>query len=204
MKKLSVLIAMILCVTIGGVYAAWTYTNPSADITDEKLEQLITISTATEEGAAGVYNVETNVTAMSIEQAGAEGVAAGEDFHLAKLQYTTADGQAPYIKFTLKLAENTGSDIFDTLKTTYTITVEDVATQYGGQDIFVDLKAGNTEIVWEYDDAEDVYYYEVLLENEIAINQFILASKPEHTAFVAALGRPVLEVHVSDGTTPQA
>jgi hypothetical protein len=65
------------------------------------------------------------------------------------LNYTTSDGEAPYIKFTLKLKENTGSDIFNTLVSTYSIGVLDVATQYAGQDIFVDHKAGNTEIVWE-------------------------------------------------------
>lgn len=70
MKKLSVLIALVLCVTIGGVYAAWTYTNPTADLTDRHFEQLITISAAIEEGAAGEYAIETNITGMSIDQTG--------------------------------------------------------------------------------------------------------------------------------------
>ena len=206
MRKLSLLIAMILCVTIGGVYAAWTYTNPAKDLTDERIEQLITISTATEEGAAGTYAIETNVTGMSIEQLGTNNE--GKDFHTAVLEYTTKDGAAPYVKFTLKLKENTGSDIFDTLKSYYTVTVEDVATQYNGQNIFVDKvvpeEEKGTEIAWEYDSANDIYYFTVQLENEIALNNFVLASKGEHTAFKNALGRPVLEVKLSDGQLPQA
>ena len=112
MKKITVLLALIICVTVGSVYAAWIYTNPAADITDQLHKTLITISAATEEGAAGVYEIETNITAISIEQAGAN---AGVDYHKAMLEYTTSDGDAPYVKFILKLKENTGADIFNTL-----------------------------------------------------------------------------------------
>ncbi len=203
MKKLSALIAMILCVTIGGVYAAWTYTNPNADITDKNFEQLITISEATESGAAGTYAIETNITKMSIEQTGTN--SNGTDFHKAVLEYTTSDGETPYVKFTLKLQENTGSDIFETLTSTYSITVEDVVSQYNSKDIFIDNFPNKTEIEWKYDSVNDIYYYIIEdISTEIALNDFILSSKPEHTAFSTALGRPVLMVTISDGVTPQA
>ena len=202
MKKLSVLIAMILCITIGGVYAAWTYTNPAADITDEKFEQLITISTATESGAAGTYAIETNITGMSIEQLGTNDD--GLDFHTAVLQYTTKDSEVPYVKFTLKLQENTGSDIFTTLKTKYSVDIVDIVSQYDGKDIFVDSKPNETVINWEYDTANDIYYYTIAdISTEITLNDFILSSKPEHTAFTNALGRAVLEIKITDGTVPQ-
>lgn len=201
MKKLSVLIALVLCVTIGGVYAAWTYTNPDADITDRHFEQLITISAATEEGAAGAYAIETNITGMSIDQTGTN--SNGDDFHKAVLNYTTSDGETPYIRFTLKLKENTGSDIFNTLTSKYSIAVVDVVSQYDSKDIFVDKKAGDTVIDWQYDSANDIYYYQITgMDAEIALNEFTLSSKPEHTAFTAALGRPVLEVKITDGTAP--
>ena len=200
MKKLSALIAMILCLTIGGVYAAWTYTNPNADITDKRFEQLVTISTATEAGAAGEYDIITNITGISIEQLGTNDQ--GKDFHTAVLNYVTNDDQAPFIKFTLKLKENTGSDIFDTLESTYTIEVVDVGSQYGGKDIFLDHNQNETEISWNYDSANDLYYYELTdLATEITLNDFVLASKAEHTAFTTALARPVFEVKLSDGTT---
>ena len=56
MKKLGLLIAMILCVTIGGVYAAWVYpqTDDVADITHH---QLLTLPDATFEGTYGTYKV---------------------------------------------------------------------------------------------------------------------------------------------------
>lgn len=200
MKKLSVLIALVLCVTIGGVYAAWTYTNPDADITDRHFNQLITISAATEEGAAGTYEIDTNITGMSIDQTGTN--SNGVDFHKAVLNYTTRDSETPYIRFTLKLKENTGSDIFTTLESKYTVDVVD-ANLYQGNPIFNDSKVGETVIDWEYDSVNDIYYYEISdMSTEITLNDIILPSKPDHTAFSAALGRAVLEVKISDGIVP--
>lgn len=99
------------------------------------------------------------------------------------------------------MKENVGSDIFNTLESTYSIAVVDVVSQYDRKDIFVDKKAGDTVINWQYDSANDIYYYQITgMDAEIALNEFILSSKPEHTAFTAALGRPVLEVKISDGT----
>ena len=200
MKKLSVLIALVLCVTIGGVYAAWTYTNPDADITDRHFNQLITISAAVEEGAAGAYAIETNITGMSIDQTGTN--SDGVDFHKAVLNYTTSDSETPYIRFTLKLKENTGSDIFNTLESKYSVDVVDVNT-YKGNPIFNDSKAGETVIDWEYDSVNDIYYYEITdMSTEITLSDIVLPSKPDHTAFSAALGRAVLEVKISDGIVP--
>ena len=200
MKKLSVLIALVLCVTIGGVYAAWTYTNPDADITDRHFNQLITISAATEEGAAGTYEIVTNITGMAIDQTGTN--SNGVDFHKAVLNYTTSDSETPYIRFTLKLKENTGSDIFTTLESKYTVDVVDAAP-YLGNPIFNDSKAGETVINWTYDSANDIYYYEINdMSTEITLNDIILPSKPDHTAFSTALGRAVLEVKISDGIVP--
>lgn len=202
MKKISLLIAMILCVTIGGVYAAWTYTNPSADITDKNHEQLITIDAADQKGAAGVYKIETNVTKMSIDQYGTGD--GSYDYHKAILNYTTNDSEEAYIKFTLDLEENTGNDIFDTLVSKYSVAIVDVGGQYNGTDIFVDLISGETEIDWEYDAVNDIYWYEVKLVNEVAINDFVLANKTEHTNFATALARPVLLVNINDGIAASA
>ena len=49
MKKLSVLIAMILCVTIGGVYATWTYAGQK--VSDASYESVLRLTDAVEEGA---------------------------------------------------------------------------------------------------------------------------------------------------------
>ena len=67
MKKLSVLIAMILCVTIGGVYAAWTYSSATAEITGSSSVGL-NLSAATQAGAAGSFAVTENVASLEISE----------------------------------------------------------------------------------------------------------------------------------------
>ena len=56
MKKLGLLIAMILCVTIGGVYAAWVYPQ-SDDVADVTHHTILTLPDATFSGTYGTYAV---------------------------------------------------------------------------------------------------------------------------------------------------
>jgi hypothetical protein len=195
---------MILCVSIGGVYAAWTYTNSAKDIADVYEAYTITLTTATEEGAHGVYSIDTNITKFTIEQNGT--AVPEDDFHKAVLNVVTSDGQPAYIKIKLDLAPNAPKDevVFAAFDTTYDIKVVDVNSQYAGSDIFYDKHVGTTTIAdsaWELVDAENrIFSYTINLDAEIALNNFILKSKQEHTNFGNALGNPLLRIDVSDGT----
>lgn len=66
MKKLSTLIALILCVTIGGVYAAWTYTGSSINAVDRTLSHGLTASVT--EGDVGVFSIAENTVDVAIDQ----------------------------------------------------------------------------------------------------------------------------------------
>lgn len=66
MKKLSALIALLVCVTIGGVYATWTYSD-THDIADVQKEITVTMPDATLSGANGFYKIETDL-AITIDQ----------------------------------------------------------------------------------------------------------------------------------------
>ncbi|MBQ4097781.1 MAG: hypothetical protein IJC72_00590 [Clostridia bacterium] len=66
MKKFSALIALFLCVTIGGVYATWTYAG-SDDITDALYEAKVTVTDAAYSGANGTFKVESNLV-LEIDQ----------------------------------------------------------------------------------------------------------------------------------------
>ena len=92
MKKLSVLIAMLLCVTIGGVYAAWTYAGTN-DIADSFAEAKVTIADVELLGANGVYTVESNLV-LTVDQANEQ--------HDAKLVFGSNNNQSIYltVKFT--------------------------------------------------------------------------------------------------------
>ena len=59
MKKLSLLIAMILCATIGGVYAAWNYALTD-DIADAFEEIKISVEDAELTGSNGTYKITSN------------------------------------------------------------------------------------------------------------------------------------------------
>ena len=71
-------------------------------------------------------------------------------------------------------------------------------------DIFNDLVVGTTTIAdsaWTEEDAANrIFSYTIYLDQEIALNNFVLKSKQEHTDFGVALGNPLLRIDVSDGT----
>ncbi len=66
MKKISVLIALILCVTIGGVYAAWIYTGSTVSVADRTLSH--GMATATTDGDVGILKVVHNDIDIKIDQ----------------------------------------------------------------------------------------------------------------------------------------
>lgn len=206
MKKLSALIAMVLCLTIGGVYAAWTYTNDAADVTDVHKTLTIGLTSATASGAVGDYYIETNITGITIEQNGETNPS--YDFHKAVLEFHTSDAQDPYITIKLDLRPDAEDTALQNLTTTYEISIVDVADQYLGSDIFNDKKTGaqaQTAIAagdWQpVDVAQGIYSYTITnFADEFELNDFVLGTKAEHTTFGTALGNPNLRIDVSDGT----
>ena len=66
MKKLSILVALILCVTIGGVYAAWSYTSSSMTSVDRTLSHGLTA--AVTDGDVGVFQITQNSVDVAIDQ----------------------------------------------------------------------------------------------------------------------------------------
>ena len=66
MKKISVLVMLILCVTIGGVYAAWSYTGTTVSTAERTLSH--GMATATTEGDVGILKVIHNDIDIKIDQ----------------------------------------------------------------------------------------------------------------------------------------
>ena len=96
MKKLSVLIALMLIVTITGVYAVWSYAGTN-DIADAFAESKITIADVELTGANGVYTIESNLV-LTVDQA--------NDKHEAKLVFSANDGNPVHMTVTFKPATN--------------------------------------------------------------------------------------------------
>lgn len=101
MKKLNVFIALLLCLTISGVFAVWTYSG-SVDIIDQNKEVFVELTDAVDAGADGTFTMEYNFT-LAVDQA--------NDDHLAKLVFVTTDGADPYLTITFKPSAGATSEI---------------------------------------------------------------------------------------------
>lgn len=66
MKKLSLLIALALCITIGGVYATWTYIQ-NENVLSVTQAGVINLTEATSAGNYGTYKVDVTKAAMMVD-----------------------------------------------------------------------------------------------------------------------------------------
>ena len=101
MKKLSLLVALFMCLTIGGVYATWQYAGTN-DIADAFAETKVTIADAELTGANGTYKVESNLV-LSVDQANKD--------HEAKLVFASNNGSAIFLKVTFTPAQNAPKEV---------------------------------------------------------------------------------------------
>ncbi|MBE6878283.1 MAG: hypothetical protein E7488_03840 [Ruminococcaceae bacterium] len=208
MKRLSILVALMLCVTIGGVYAAWTYAGTN-DIADAYAEAKVTITDAELTGANGTYKVESNLV-LTIDQA-------NED-HEAELVFSSNNSEAIFLKVTFIPADNAPQAIkndaveselyFGT--TTLMQYKMDADGNYSADgtptDIFTFVNGGNGELdnifTWtpQQDGSFTYTLDETALKDQISLSQtFVLDIKTEHDAFREALNGNIV-ARVTDGT----
>ena len=214
MKKLSLLIALILCATIGGVYAAWTYAGTD-DIADAYSEAKITITDATLSGANGTYAITSNLV-LSVDQA--------DEDHYAKLVFESNNSEAIFLKVTFTPSPNAPdtikenavpSEFYFTTSTDMTYSV-DAQGNYSATGTPVDILVfsnpsdGTFSPNFEWVKEDGVFTYtlnETQLKTMITLNQdvngtgktFRLDTKAEHDAFRTACNGNVV-ARVTDGT----
>ena len=208
MKKFTALIALMLCVTIGGVYATWTYAG-TEDIADAFAEAKVTITDVELTGANGTYKIESNLV-LTIDQK-------NED-HEAELEFAANDGQAIFLKVTFTPATNAPQTIKDNavLSELYfgtTVPMQykmDAQGNYSAEgtptDIFTfaNPSDGNfsPNVTWT-PAGDGTFTYELneaQLKDMISLSQtFVLDLKSEHDAFREALAGNIV-ARVTDGT----
>lgn len=209
MKKLSALIALFLCVTIGGVYATWTYAG-TTDITDGFAEAKVTITDAVSSGANGTYTVTSNL-ALSIDDK--------EGDHKAKLVFSGNDGQDPFIKVVFTPADHATKQIKENAVPTEIYFTTTIPMTYWSNDdtqrtneldkvdIFTFTNPGdgdlNNLITWSPKQPDGTFFYTMdlaAIQGQIALTEeFFLDTKTEHDNFRAALAGNIV-VKVTDGT----
>ena len=77
MKKIAVLMFLVICVSITGVYAAWIYTGSTVSSIDTQISTSITGTES--ENAAGSYSIATNDALLTIDQTAADDYSASFD-----------------------------------------------------------------------------------------------------------------------------
>ena len=91
MKKLSLIMALVLVATVGGVYATWTYSGDSIIHTSSSKAAVVTEVEETTE-ALGSYSVSTNLVSMEIDQA----KDTADEYHQAVLKPIYTEGTSEY------------------------------------------------------------------------------------------------------------
>lgn len=104
MKKFTMFIALLLCLTLTGVYATWLYAGVNTDIADVEQIMQIALEDYDFDGAAGTFYVESNLT-MKIDQD------PSYNDHRTMLVYSTTDSATPYLQIKFEPHDNASDDV---------------------------------------------------------------------------------------------
>ena len=196
MVRLGLIALLLVCITITGVYAVWTYAGTN-DIADAYAEAKVTIADVELTGANGTYKIESNLV-LTIDQA--------NDDHEAELVFSANDGQAIYLRVTFTPATNAPQTIKENGVESELYFGTTTEMKYDGVDIFTFANSGNGVLdnIFEWDKNNDGTFTYTLdqaaLEEMISLSQtFVLDTKAEHDAFRVALTGNIV-ARVTDGT----
>lgn len=203
MKKLSLLVALALLITVGGVYATWTYTQ-STDIADKREATTINMGNVQFVGTYGTYDVNTSTLNLVVEPK-------TEASHITTLQVT---GEI-VITFTPNTVAPTEVKA-NGVATTYTFGVSNPEWKYEGTNILAINSTAHTIGVanssaankWTY--TNGVFTYTIgaaEIAGYIDFEEFNLDTKAKYDAFDLVLENGQVTIAVSDGqhtgsTTP--
>ncbi len=187
MKRLSILIALVLCVTIGGVYATWVYSQ-SDDVADITGAKAISMTEATFTGTYGTYHVETSGLSLTVDPK--EGTT-----HTTALKISgnlvvtfTPNTYAP-----VEVKENG-------VPSTFAFSLSNADWKYAGTNLIaVDTALNN--ITWT-PDGNGAFTYTISaaqLANYITLTEYTLDTKAEYDAYDAALTNGQIIISISDG-----
>jgi hypothetical protein len=230
MKKLSLLISLILCVTIGGVYAAWEFSGNN--IVDEDATITIGMGTVTDSHSPGEYGATTNFSLTIEPLSHVNANAADPDHadyvkdanHIAAIQWNVADSTAvPQITFTFKPTKHATQDqkengVESSIYFATSASLTGGSAQYNGQKVFTfgatkDVpvtihKADYTGEGLKWTLGTDGTFTCVIDASEyirLTSDNFMVDSLAKYNEFKAALGGNIL-AHITDtvADTPSA
>ncbi len=195
MKKLSLFLALAMLLTVGGVYAVWTYTQ-STDVMDITTSSVIDMTAATSIGTYGQYDFD-NKLVMTVDPK--EGTT-----HTTSLilEGTITITFTPNTFAPTEVKENGITSYFS----------HDLAVapwQYDGKDIItldndahtIGTVNSNEERKWTKN-ADGTFTYVIQAEDlaeHMILTEFVLDTKTEYDAYDDALAAGQIRFHISDG-----
>lgn len=190
MKKLSLLIALCMLLTIGGVYATWTYTQ-NTDVADEAVNMNMNLTDVAYSGSYGTYKVDTSSLKLAIDP-----------------KTGTTHTTALYIEGNIVITFTPNSvapvEIKENgLDTTYTFSLSNPTWQYNSQNIVTLNHAEAHSIEW-VKQADGTFTYTIsaaALSSHISLTEIVLDTKTAYDAYNAVLGKGAIVITVSDGVT---
>lgn len=211
MKKIRALVIALLCLTIGGVYAAWEFAE---DNNIDRKAQTVTVTLATK--------VETSEVLGSFE------IALSDDFAIvidqkAEGDHTTNLLVEGYITLTFTANENASKDIRDNgVKSNFYFAVSD-SLKYNdansdnlGERAIYSIDTQARHVIGEVDSAETkkwtttgdrTFTYTIQnqeLKSLITMNNFVIDSSTEYAAFNEVLRSGTITLYLNDTATPSA
>ena len=192
MKKLSLIIALALLVTIGSVYANWIY-NEHTDVADISGARAVTMTAATFEGGLGTYSVSTAGLTLKVDPKPGT----------SHTTYLLAEGS---IVVTFTPSQYASEDIKNNaVTTTFAFSCNKALNEwtYNGEQIFDSITTTAHTIDWTGTKQPDgSFLYEipasVVLAN-LELNELSLDTKADYDAYSTALQAGQLVITISDG-----
>ena len=194
MKRLSLIIALALCVTIGSVYATWVY-NEHNDVADISGARTITLTEATFEGGLGTYTVTAAGLQLKVDpKVGTT--------HTTSLQ---ASGE---IVVTFTPSQYASEDVkTNAVPSTFAFSSSvDVANWKHGEDqVFTNIDSTKWNIDWTGTKQADGSFKYSIPASKVAecltLNEINLDTKSDYDAYTNSLKLGQINISISDGVT---
>ena len=192
MKKLSLIIALALLVTIGSVYANWIY-NEHNDVADISGSRAITMTSATFEGGLGTYTVTTAGLTLKVDPKPGTS-------HTTSL---VAEGSITVVFTPSQYASDDIKNNAVPTKFSFSSSKPVAEWTYNGEQIFSEIKVDQHEIDWTgTKQADGTFKYEIpaaVVMQHVTLNELNLDTKADYDAYATALQGGLLVITVSDG-----
>ena len=187
MKKLSLLIALCTLLTIGGVYATWTYTA-SNDVADETIHMAMNLGGVAFEGTYGSYEIDESAIKMTIDPK-------------ATTTHTTALYATGHVVIKFTPHTNAPQEVKNNaVASTYSLSVSNADWKYNTQNIVTVDNEAQT-IVWT-NNGDGTFSCTIPaadIASLITLTEFNLDTKTAYDTYNSVLTQGTINITVSDG-----